>query len=326
MRRSLIFIAVLALVGVLVAATPGGAANGNGHGPKKPKPTPSPSPTPPPPNTDTKCSGYAEHRQFVEAQGWWVRTPGENGTDFGHVHVGACIPERETISGFVPLNIRVILHDNPGTLRYVGIVVKGSGYEQTVAKPTTPNFTCPVGTCETWLSYNLDTRDFDYSGRQEIRFRTIVDTPDGNSMHGGLNFQVVVDNGKAVNDYQREPHLRGKGWYSTAGYCEATFISVPVPDAPVGGTWSPTVAMIEHNTGTVNEPVSHHTIRIDPDFHAGIDGTIVEDGDKTFQGTVPIDTTRLSNGAHRLVLRSDCATPSGSTNAGVLVIPFDVQN
>jgi hypothetical protein len=248
------------------------------------------------------------------------------GTNFGHVHVGACIPERETIRGVVPFNIRVILHDNPSTLRYVAVVVKGPGYETTVAKPTLSGFTCPTGTCTAWLSYNLDTSAFLFSGRQEIRFRALLDTPDGNSMHGGMNFQVIVENGKPLDDYEREQHLRGKGWYTTAGYCEATLKSVPIPDAAVSGVWSPTVAMIEHSTGTVNMPISRYSARLDADIHAGNLGTLLKEGAGAWEGSLPIDTTTLADGPHKLMLKAECDDPSGSTNAGVLVIPFDVRN
>lgn len=300
-----------------------GMAFGKGpqHPPRGPKPKPGPTPSP-----TTDCSSYPQKRQFVEAQGWWTQTPGKDGTDFGHVHVGACIPERETISGISNFNIRVILHDNPGTLRYVALVVKGAGYETTVAKPTISNFTCPRGTCEGWLFHALDTKAFEHSGRQEIRFRAIVDTPDGNSMHAGLNFQAYVDNGKPFDDYEREPHLRGKGWYTGAGYCEGTFESVPVPDDPVSGTWSPLVKMVEHSTGQFNDPVSHHTVRLDANFHEGIEGTILEDGAGEFHAPIDIDTTRLTNGVHKLLIRSDCDDPRGSTNSGLLVLPFEVAN
>jgi hypothetical protein len=324
MRRHLALVVALTLACVLTIANAGGAAPGGVKGPK-PKPTPSPTPSPTP-NPSTDCSGYAERRQFVDAQGWWVQTPGQNGTDFGHVHVGSCIPEREVVRGFVPLDIRVVLHDNPGTLRYVAVVVKGPGYEETVAKPTVPNFTCPNGTCTAWLHHDLDTSKFQYSGRQEIRFRTIVDTPDGNAMHGGMNFQVIVDNGKPFDVYEREPHLRGKGWYTTSGYCESTLISVPVPDAPVSGVWSPTLAMTEHSTSTVNDPVTGHSVRVDADFHAGDEGTVLLEGDGNFTGDLAVDTTKLSNGTHRLTLKTDCENKAGSTNSGVLVIPFVVQN
>jgi len=56
---------------------------------------------------------YGERRQFIDAQSWWIPASGKNGTDHGHIRVGACIPKRETITGSLNLNIRMVLH-SPG--------------------------------------------------------------------------------------------------------------------------------------------------------------------------------------------------------------------
>src|SRR6266571_4361209 len=61
------------------------------------------------------CVGYPELRVFSESQAWWTRFPGQTGTDFGHVHEGACIPERDTLNHDFDIDLRLMLHDNPGT-------------------------------------------------------------------------------------------------------------------------------------------------------------------------------------------------------------------
>ena len=48
------------------------------------------------------CAGYPSPRLFVDSQAWWTQTPGTDGSDFGHIHTGACIPERETPSAPEP--------------------------------------------------------------------------------------------------------------------------------------------------------------------------------------------------------------------------------
>jgi hypothetical protein len=40
------------------------------------------------------AAAYPEQRQFVENQTWWTPGPGQTGPNQGHVHLGACIPER----------------------------------------------------------------------------------------------------------------------------------------------------------------------------------------------------------------------------------------
>jgi hypothetical protein len=282
---------------------------------------------PPPPSTapSTDCSSYPQSRQFVDAQAWWTQTPGKGGDDFGHLHVGACIPERETLTGTVPLNVRVIFHDNPGTFVYLSLVLKGTDYETTVSKHYLPDFTCPVGTCERWLAVPVDTSKFGHSGLQEIRLRAFVDEPDGNRMHASLNWQAYIDNGKSRADVSRQPYLRGKGWYSGSGYCEADFVSVPLPDAPVSGVWAPSLRIVDHGTSE-DLPVTRHSVRLDPDFHNGVPGTVLREGSGPWSGTVSIDTTRLPNGQHKLFLRAECDDPRGSTNAGVLIVTFVVKN
>src|SRR4051794_27635063 len=71
----------------------------------------------------------------TEAQNWWVPTPGKTGgSDFGHVHLGACTPDEQTVKGVTVVHLKVQLHDNPSTIDYVSGVVKTDGNETTVVK------------------------------------------------------------------------------------------------------------------------------------------------------------------------------------------------
>lgn len=299
--------------------TTGGSGPSGGAGPGDPHAAPNP----------LTCEGYPEPRVFVEDQAWWSQTPGEAGSDFGHAHMGACIPERETLTRDTTFNVRVILHDNPGKVKYGALVVKGADYETTVYKTGTElaGFTCPRGTCEKWVTFPLDLSSFERSGLQEVRFRLFIREPDGLEMHTSLNWQVNVQNGAPRQDVTRRPWLRGKGWYTGAGYCEAVLTSVPVPDAPLTWTWSPALRMMWDGDST-DLPVSGHSVTLDPDFHRSPpeQGTVLEDGPGPWEGNVVIDPLRLSPGRHRLVSRADCADPRGSTNSGVLVVMFNVAD
>ena len=298
-------------------------------------------------------SAYAETRQFVDSQAWWMPDVDQASnpiTNNGHVHLGACIPERETLSsGSLTVNVRVILHDNPGTANYVSMVFLTAGSETAVQKcylrAAAANFTCPgpsgsgggdfvcSGTCERWLTFSRPISAFKHSGLQEVHLRAFVPEPDGNEMRASLNWQTDIQNGKSKSDTTRYPFLRGKGWYTHSGYCEASVRSVPIPDAPVSGVWTPTVALSTHPNDSL--PATHSFISIDPDFHADPPnpGTVLWDsagpyGRGTF-GSAPIaiDTRTLSNGVHKLHLRTSCRDNKlGSTNSGVTVVPFTVAN
>lgn len=264
--------------------------------------------------------------QFVDAQSWWTQTPGKTGDNFGHLHLGACLPEREQLASVYAMPVRVIMHKNPGKFLHLSLVLKGTDYETTVAKYYLPDFSCPDSTCERNITVNVDPAKFNHSGLQEIRLRAYVDEPDGNRMAASLNTQTYVVNAKSKADVSRQPYLRGKGWYTGTGYCEASAPSVPIPDAPLSGIWTPRVRAVWHGT-SADLPISRHVVLIDPNLHAGIPGTTVIAGAGQFDSAVSIDTRTLLNGPHTLLVRSECDdTSSGSTNAGVLVMPFNVQN
>ena len=296
---------------------------------------------------------YSETRQFVETQAWWMPDTDQannSTTNTGHVHMGACIPERETISsGNLTVNVRVILHDNPGKANYVSMVFKTSDTETTVQKcylrATATNFSCPgpsstgkgdfvcTGTCERWLTFSRPISAFNHSGTQEVRFRAFVPEPAGKEMQTSLNGQVNIQNGKSLSNLSRHAFLRGKGWYTHALYCEASVRAVPIPDSPVSGIWTPVVGLTTHPDGSL--PATHSFISIDPDFHAvpANPGTVLWDaagpyGPEPF-GSAPIsiDTRTLTNGVHKLHLRTSCRDNTlGSTNSGVVVIPCTVAN
>jgi hypothetical protein len=279
------------------------------------------------------AAAYPEQRQFVENQSWWTPGPGQTGPNQGHIHVGACIPEREKLSANFTMHVRVVLHDNPGRGNYVSMVFKGPSYETTVQKLSLGGMSCPVGTCERWLTFTGNIASFQQAGLQEIRFRAYIPEPSVNGqtreMRANLNFQVYVSNGKVRADVTRMPWVRGKGWYTHTLYCEASLRDVPIPDGPVSGVWRPTVAQATHSTDT-SLPVTHHTVRLDPNFHASPPdgGMVLVDGDGALAPTqLAIDTTTLANGTHKLFQRADCRDDSlDSSNRGVLVVPFVVSN
>ena len=263
---------------------------------------------------------------FAESQAWWFPAPGTvGGKDYGHVHVGDCIPERHTLTASTTLPVTVVLHNNPGVLQDVGVVFKTASSETTVATVAPVQRTCPgMATCAIPLSAPLDISKVPHSGLEEIRLRVFVTEPDGKILHASLNFQTDVENGKSRSDVTREPYLRSKGWYTGFGYCEADVLGVPVPDGPLSGTVHFVIQQVDHGPGDVDP--SYHRVALDADAHAGIPGTVMAEGFGPMSATLlTVDTTRLSNGTHRLVQRVECAK-GNQVVAGVSVLRFDVRN
>ena len=268
------------------------------------------------------CSGYPEPRVFVETQDWWLRTPGANGTDFGHVHLGTCFPHGQTVSGTVEFDIKVMLHNNPGTLTHVtGLLVTGGGEFDVFDVGV--NLRCPGQTCEKWVHATANTAVADVDGRAEWRLRPRVEEPDGKQMAPSTGWQTYLANGggRPESNYRDSDAITSRGWYEDAGYANATLS--PVPYKPVSGVWTPSVTL---DRGDEGGPVTFHTVRIDANFHMGIGGIVVREGAGPFRGELRIDTRTLPNGVHRLFLRADSDQPSGSTHSGVLTILFTVAN
>lgn len=288
---------------------------------------------------------YPERRSYLVWQGWW--TYDAPGSPQSHIHMEGCVPDRETLDAAVTpsftANIKLVMHDNPGSITYASMIYKGTDYETTVEKEYINGLSCPVGVCSTWVQFSQPLSLFGHTGLQEIRFRVFVPQPNGPSgakkeQHTSLNIQnTIVGTGKSVANVTRELFARAKGWWTTFLYTEATAIDADpagpglVPDGPVSGIWSPVVRQVTHSSDA-SFPVTHVFATLDANFHATPPdpGMVLYDHDgDTPQQALSIDTTQLANGVHKLLLKTSShssAVPDPGTNEGVVVIPFLVQN
>lgn len=294
------------------------------------------------------CVGYPEPRTFLEAQQWWQ--PTLNGTEnLGHVHMGMCFPRQGVhVSGTVHFDFIVQLHENPGVLQNIRIhLLDGNGQNhqvvsvkvnQTAAQhcPATPD------QCTWTIPIDLNTTVSTTDGYQNIRPAAIVMHPNqgGTKRFAGSAWPMYLENGKPVKNSIASTRIAGSSWYTGALYGEAEFLGI-IPDAPVSGTWTPTVWM---HPGAGGKTVKRSFVSIDPAFHAvpPYPGMVVLDQPSSYKGPVSIDTTQLSNGLHKLFIRADApcsgATgndcgkkPNGTTNntathSSVQVIQFTVAN
>ena len=271
-------------------------------------------------HADTLPNGTACIPQ--ESQSWWMTTLGQNGTQFGHVHIGACMPWGQKVSGKFTIPVTVIMHDNPGKFQYFNPVYKTDSAEISTDKNfSLLNKTCPVGTCTWTVPIQIDTAKWNLSGLQELRIRSYTLEPDGKIMHSSINVFADVQNGKTHNDMDRKRYPRGKGWYTGQGYCEADSLTFP-PMVPVV-SWSPTLQVVWHGD-SADKPPTGYTVSLDSDAHHGIPGTVLATGTGQLQPRV-FNLTGLSKGRHKLAIKADCATTIGSTNSGVLAFWFDVK-
>jgi hypothetical protein len=308
----------------------------------------------------TTCEGYPEPRVFLESQDWWQPHPAFGGTeDFGHVHAGACFPRTHLpdgspnkVSGTLKLDVRVMMHDNPGLLRFVRVDLTDRASNQRVVRVPVDE-TCTVGgehwdpahnACVWWIPIEIDTTAANYDGFQEVRLAASVrqqDTDD--SMFNTTGWQVYLDNGKAVSHYRANSdgspreYLEGRGWYEGAGYTNARLESrLPYT---VSGTWNPSIRTLPGSGGI---GVKWSFAAVNPNFHHGHEGMVLLDQAGPYRGQLSIDTTKLPDGPNRLFIRADapCDGTSGNdcgtrangsslnaaTNSGILALTFFVDN
>jgi hypothetical protein len=304
------------------------------------------------------CEGYPEPRVFLEAQNWWQPTlHGEE--DFGHVHGATCFPRTHledgtpnTISGTLQLDVRVMLHDNPGLLRYVRVHLTDKRANNHVARVFVNEY-CEVGgdnwqahayACVWWVPVEIDTTVANFDGFQEVRVGASVrqvETED--AMFSSTGWQVYLDNGKDVVHYRSRSDgsprefVEGRGWYEGANYTVAR-LEDRLPHV-VSGVWEPRVRMREGSGGI---DVHHSFASVNGNFHHGDPGWVLLDQPGPFDGRLRIDTTKLPDGPNRLFLRADApcdgtpgndcgvrangSTLNNSTSSGALAISFHVDN
>jgi hypothetical protein len=290
-----------------------------------PAPTAMPS-HPPTGETDSRvtCEGYPEPRVFLETQDWWNPIPELN--TLGHVHLGMCFPVGQTVSGIVDFDLRVLMHDNKGTLARVKQQDDSSKEHLLLF----PNITPPDGGLqEFWFEGDIDTTDMP-DGVRTFRWYADIDHTNGNTQTARMQLPLNVQNGGGGGGGESVGEWRFMNWYRVAsperdwGYVGPVIDEIPL--SPVSGTWEVGINCAVNGDG--NSPkISRSLAHIDPAFHAvpPDTGTTVLDVDGAQNGPVAIDTTGLTNGAHRLTVR--CQQVDGDElHEGVAVIPFVVEN
>lgn len=277
--------------------------------------------------------GTANAQNTVGLQAWWASGTDAPGPAAMHVHidtdfpVGAGLNGRDPLTGEIQLAVTATVHHAPAGSKLTTTaiyseplhkIIREIRWNQTVGGATNQVFT--------WQG-TLDTRLGGYDGRQEYRFLTKVNRPDGNSLRVTSGIQAYVANGKSVKHARSANWNEARGWYDGFNYQNCRFLD-PWPISPVSGIWSP---LIEITPGSGGRPTDRHWIVLDPANHFHEPGTMLRDAPGKFgKARFPIDTTQLAPGPHKLVLvgheedQSNAKVSRRGTLSSVLVIPFEV--
>jgi hypothetical protein len=210
---------------------------------------------------------------------------------------------------------------NRGTVHWLDV---GLGPSGTSLARRDLNLSCPgsedvTKMCEWWIPIDVDTSKIP-GGYQELRFRFNVIQTNGERQFASTGWQAWYHGGTAT--YRTPPWLEARGWYQGAEYENARLLS-PVPYAPVSGTYTFKAAMVPGSGGIA---VADHGVHVDARFNLDDFGTTVNQGSGSFNGTVSINTTTLTNGPHCVALRTSSVSLNGGTDTGILQFPIVVNN
>lgn len=271
----------------------------------------------------------------MEAQSWWtggIRTPGLRSH---HVHLGACFPQgrtwRPSGRGLVRLDFRVEFHRMYGFRGYqlrggIGCCDEGA---PTFRKRV--RLRCRRTNCTWWVRKYLDTDSIRTDGRKEARFSLLIRTNRGKRMFESTGWQSKFSRPgiRTVRNYRDEDSATARGWYEGFGYANAGITLYRAPGPRLHGIWRPRLKL---QPGADGFPVTSYSVRVDARAHGSRPGILVRRGRGEFRGRVRINTRRLRNGMHYLVLVSNARRIRAGdgvldgTNTGVLRIPFFVAN
>jgi hypothetical protein len=282
----------------------------------------------------TNCSLYTDYRRwFLESQAWW-QDPGVGYFDQRHIHLGTCFPHGETVSGTIPFDLVIKMHNNPAPLTHVRVQIfqtKKAGAptchgDGLVCYDFNPPLVCqaPYTDCTYYVHIDVPSQWIAYDGLQEFRFSAFA-TLGGKQMYQSTGWRAALSNGNPVQAYDTRWFVEGRGWHTDTEYTNARLDgSNPFPKTPVSGTWSFAVKLDRGTSGSA--PATEHEVLLDPNIHNGSRGIVIRPQQAgPYSGSISIDTRQLGNGPHKLFLRTGAQVTTG-TNSGVLVIPFTVQN
>ncbi len=255
-----------------------------------------------------------------ESRGWWTQK-GRSLDEYAGIDAEMCVPTY-AISGRVPVLLHIQLRHNLGTINFIRVGLGPDGsvnvFEQNVSLKGDAS-----GDGEWFIPAVLDTTKAPHDGWLEYRLTANMATDEfGLRQYQSTGVQINTINGKSrVADYRTRPWWEARGWY--AGYENVRLVQDP-PQTPVSGLWKVKWIAAEGSGGS---PITYHAAYVDANTHAipMVLPLTYSAGAGSFNGTTTIDTTQLSNGVHKLLLRADAQVSTG-TVSGLLQILFTVDN
>jgi hypothetical protein len=244
----------------------------------------------------------------VESQAWWraegIIVPSRVGA---HIHAKATLPaDGHPITGRLEIPVTITLHDARGSTNWFRI---GTEAQQLFQRDLSIG---PCHNCATLFTATIDLSGVP-TGRHELRMS--ANNPDEDPDKAGeqrmfqsTGYQICV---RSCTPSYRDAgvQIEARGWYTGVEYQNARLDTDPATIRSGG------LVDVRLGPGVGGAPTRFAGVYIDPDFHAGLSGTVVREWSSAFSGSVRIPN--VAPGPHRLVLLS-----SDGQNAGVLAVQF----
>lgn len=311
---------------------------------------------------DAPQTMYPEKRYYLETQAWWTPMPGHTMDEpfqdrTGHVHVSACVPLYQTVSGgTLHLDLKWQEHMMQGVNgQYAPLPLNFNVNIEGVFKGPYlrgplglwPGVPCTTMQCEGWVSF-----DFDYSQAPsgwgnlnpfiQDYFTDCPDTLNCRQLrtltHWPVNFVTSNPPSTSPSVLTADAYTGGESWFTadTTGN-GSNYARAMVARSEIAKLWNSDTGQLVPKSGifhiTIEGEKDGSRALIDPKLHnmPPILGTVVMDdppatGDWAYKNyDLAIDTTQLTDGVHRLFFQNIFKRSSGE-QSGVAVLPFLVAN
>ena len=190
-----------------------------------------------------------------------------------------------------------------------------------------------------WRQVSINTT-LHSSGFREFRDLTIVERLDHAEIHASAGYCWDVRNGGTLipsGTCEQSPNsTMGRGWYDCFEYKIAEVTN------PTTYPWNGVTANqpytfqvgLRDGAGT-NNLVNDWSVRLDPDFHSGINGFVLDSGMSAVSGrSITVPASKMTAGIRKLVMLSgadgQCTSgaglvPQDGEVTGVFVLPIKVN-
>jgi hypothetical protein len=224
----------------------------------------------------------------------------------GHLHAEFCTPAGASLSGNRTVHVDLMSHQGfggEGDKVDIGDTPGGDS----MGRADAPSMTCGPKPAKCH-GHSSVTANFE-SGSDQFRLRYLpANLPNGERWFVG-----------GQQGYNGDKTIGAKSWLGD--YANAWVLNgADLARTPLSDT-------VQVQVYTKGDHINHALVHVDARFGADDEGRVVATRAGEFRGTVPLDTTTLTDGWHCLAVRADAGgVGAGRIHTGVIELPIYIDN